>query len=74
MTLWNPLTLWDVGFQLSGAATAGLILVGPPLTDSRPYLREDARRPLPAAAPWPDTAARQPEFLVPSSIWDLIRR
>ena len=26
MTLWNPLTLWDVGFQLSSAATAGLIL------------------------------------------------
>ena len=33
MTLWNPLTLWDLGFQLSGAATAGLILVGPPITD-----------------------------------------
>lgn len=26
MTAWNPLTLWDVGFQLSVAATAGLIL------------------------------------------------
>ncbi len=26
MTLFNPLTLWDVGFQLSSAATAGLIL------------------------------------------------
>jgi competence protein ComEC len=26
MTLWNPLTLWDIGFQLSVAATAGLIL------------------------------------------------
>ncbi|MBN2304902.1 MAG: ComEC/Rec2 family competence protein [Anaerolineae bacterium] len=28
MTAWNPLTLWDVGFQLSIAATAGLILFG----------------------------------------------
>ena len=30
MTLWNPLILWDVGFQLSFAATLGLVLlVGP---------------------------------------------
>jgi competence protein ComEC len=26
MTAWNPLTLWDIGFQLSVAATAGLVL------------------------------------------------
>jgi competence protein ComEC len=26
MTLWNPMTLWDVGFQLSVAATAGVVL------------------------------------------------
>ncbi len=32
MTLANPLTLWDVGFQLSSAATAGLILFGADLT------------------------------------------
>jgi competence protein ComEC len=32
MTLLNPLTLWDVGFQLSSAATAGLILFSPGLT------------------------------------------
>ncbi|MFQ6014686.1 MAG: DNA internalization-related competence protein ComEC/Rec2 [Anaerolineae bacterium] len=31
MTLLNPLTLWDVGFQLSFAATLGLILFTPPL-------------------------------------------
>lgn len=31
MTLVNPLTLWDVGFQLSSAATAGLILFNPGL-------------------------------------------
>lgn len=32
MTLLNPLTLWDVGFQLSSAATAGLILFSPAVT------------------------------------------
>ena len=32
MTLLNPLTLWDVGFQFSSAATAGLILFSPGLT------------------------------------------
>jgi competence protein ComEC len=29
MTLANPLALWDVGLQLSGAATAGLVLLAP---------------------------------------------
>ena len=33
MTLANPLTLWDVGFQLSSAATAGLILFSPAITE-----------------------------------------
>nr|MBP8949911.1 ComEC/Rec2 family competence protein [Promineifilum sp.] len=32
MTLWNPLTLWDVGFQLSLSATLGLLLFGQPWT------------------------------------------
>lgn len=32
MTLLNPLTLWDVGFQLSSAATAGLILFATRIT------------------------------------------
>lgn len=32
MTVINPLTLWDVGFQLSSAATAGLILFTPAIT------------------------------------------
>lgn len=31
MTAWNPHTLWDVGFQLSFAATAGLVLCTEPL-------------------------------------------
>ncbi len=31
MTLWNPLTLWDVGFQLSAGATLGLVLYADPL-------------------------------------------
>ena len=33
MTLINPNTLWDVGFQLSFAATLGLILYAQPLQD-----------------------------------------
>ncbi|MEZ4677348.1 MAG: ComEC/Rec2 family competence protein [Caldilineaceae bacterium] len=32
MTIANPLTLWDVGFQLSSAATAGLILFSTKIT------------------------------------------
>lgn len=32
MTLINPLTLWDVGFQLSSAATAGLVIFTPGIT------------------------------------------
>lgn len=32
MTLANPLTLWDVGFQLSFGATLGLMLYADPLT------------------------------------------
>jgi competence protein ComEC len=31
MAIWNPLILWDVGFQLSFFATLGLILYGEPL-------------------------------------------
>jgi len=34
MTLLNPYTLWDVGFQLSFAATLGLIVIVPPLADT----------------------------------------
>jgi len=32
MTLWNPYTLWDIGFQLSVAATLGLIVLNKPLS------------------------------------------
>lgn len=31
MVVWNPLVLWDVGFQLSAAATAGIVLFAPRL-------------------------------------------
>ena len=31
MTAWDPLALWDIGFQLSFAATLGLILFAPPI-------------------------------------------
>lgn len=34
MTLLNPLTLWDVGFQLSSAATAGLIIFSTGITEA----------------------------------------
>jgi competence protein ComEC len=34
LTALNPLALWDLGFQLSFAATAGLILLAPPLTEA----------------------------------------
>lgn len=34
MSLWNPGVLWDLGFQLSFAATLGLLVVGPVLRDA----------------------------------------
>lgn len=49
MTLLNPYTLWDIGFQLSVAATAGLILFGGLFTQAleralqRGFARETAR-------------------------------
>lgn len=33
MTLWNPLLLWDIGFELSFAATLGLVLLVPPMEE-----------------------------------------
>ena len=50
LTLISPLVLWDVGFQLSFAATLGLILFTPPLERlverglSRPSLQDSARQ------------------------------
>lgn len=50
MTLWNPLTLWDIGFQLSFMATLGLILFTPAIAGqferllSRGLAQEQARR------------------------------
>lgn len=50
MTVWSPLTAWDVGFQLSVAATAGLVLFSPDFENGleallRRFLRaETARR------------------------------
>ncbi|MCC9077267.1 DNA internalization-related competence protein ComEC/Rec2 [Litorilinea aerophila] len=58
MTLANPLALWDVGFQLSSAATAGLILFTPGITRLFSRLGPGfAGGPLAATAP-PDWAAR----------------
>ncbi len=71
MTLWNPLMLWDVGFQLSGAATLGLILVGPALRDSYTSfwnrMGQWLRR-------WrPSTVGPMSDFLRPNSAGDLLR-
>ena len=44
MTALNPLVLWDVGFQLSFAATLGLVLYAEPLLNG--FLRV-AKRYLP---------------------------
>ena len=50
MTLLNPLTLWDVGFQLSAAATLGLVLYAEPF--------EAAFKNLAARFAAPENAAR----------------
>lgn len=72
MTLWNPLMFWDVGFQLSSAATLGLILFGP-------IFSERAESAWNAVSGWirgqPSPGADRPHslFMVPNSIKDLIR-
>ena len=73
MTLWNPLTLWDVGFQLSSAATAGLILFGPALTERVSAFWKALTSLRTRDGPQPDTNATQPSFLMPNSIKDLLR-
>ncbi len=70
MTLWNPLMLWDVGFQLSSAATLGLILMGPSLTESFTSIWKKAassirRRPL--------SDRPESDFLKPNTVGDLLR-
>ena len=73
MTLWNPLTLWDVGFQLSGAATAGLILIGPVLTERVSALWSALVSRWTKDRPLPDADMIQPSFLMPNTIKDLLR-
>ncbi len=48
MALFNPYVLWDVGFQLSFAATLGLVLYAEPLTNV--FLRLAGRRLPPESA------------------------
>ena len=71
MTLWNPLMLWDVGFQLSSAATVGLILIGPALTDSVTSLWHKLEKGLLRKGSDPDSS--QADFLIPRSFGDLLR-
>ena len=71
MTLWNPLMLWDVGFQLSSAATVGLILIGPALTDSVTALWHKLEKGLLRKGSAPDSS--QADFLIPRSFGDFLR-
>lgn len=71
MTLWNPLMLWDVGFQLSSAATAGLILLGPALTDGVTSLWHRLETGLLRKGQAADGS--QADFLIPRSFGDLLR-
>ena len=71
MTLWNPLMLWDVGFQLSSAATVGLILIGPALTDSFTSFGHRLEKSLLRKGNAPNSS--QTDFLLPRSFGDLLR-
>ena len=50
MSVWNPYTLWDIGFQLSVAATAGVVLFSRKWTEhlenllKRAFARQTARQ------------------------------
>ncbi len=71
MTLWNPLMLWDVGFQLSGAATLGLILIGPALTEGYTSFWTRVGNGLRRRQPVSDIPVSN--FLRPNSVGDLVR-
>ena len=71
MTLWNPLMLWDVGFQLSSAATVGLILMGPALLESFKAFWNKVGRGLRRRGAIPEGS--KSDFLRPNSVGDLLR-
>lgn len=71
MTLWNPLMLWDVGFQLSSGATVGLILIGPALTDGFDGFMRKIMSVLRRGKAAPE--GPQAEFLMPRTVSDLVR-
>ncbi len=65
ITLCEPLALWDVGLQLSSAATAGLVLLAPPVRNALHrlfgWVHACWRPPMPSAA---TEAARAPGTVV----------
>lgn len=71
MTLWNPLMLWDVGFQLSSTATVGLILMGPALLESFRAWWSILGRSMRRWRAIPDGSVS--DFLSPNSVGDLLR-
>lgn len=71
MTLWNPLMLWDVGFQLSSAATVGLILLGPALLESFRSFWNMAGNGLRRWGALPEGSMS--DFLSPNTVGDLLR-
>ena len=70
MTLVNPLTLWDVGFQLSSAATAGLIIFSPGITAAFSRLVPGFGGPLMSTpgSSAPSVRATLPEDVIPSPL------
>ena len=71
MTLWNPLMLWDVGFQLSSAATVGLILLGPALLEGFRSMWSMVGSGLRRWVALPEGSMS--DFLSPNSVGDLLR-
>ncbi len=71
ITLWNPHMLWDVGFQLSSAATVGLVLISPALTDISTSIWHQMKKGLGHGGTEPDNPRGY--FLIPWSVGHWLR-